>query len=404
MRTALFRTSLLVAAGSVAALANAIVPGTITSGWPWVAKIGGAGGNLNVSSVAVGDHWIITAKHVVSGQTQMQVLFDNGVHVLSDAIFPHPTDDVALVRFPQTLPGWYQIHWPQLALGTDLDIVGYGWTGTWNGTSWSYVQTYGTKRHGRNEYSTTLSGNLGGGIVGTFMVADFDGNGVDLYNDGGPITGESTLGGLDSGGGTFYIDGTTPKLAGVNVFVGAHGGPPAPQYGSVFGSLRLSDYRVWVDSIMPREVWPTMLHPTRGVLVSGNMASLNSSDNNRLTYRPGIVFSTALPPVEYEIMATSPTLNPTKLVFAIESSATSPNIHRTVQLYNYDTLQFENMGSVPSTTSDSVTEYTITSNPGRFVHVNGEVWARISAKAEGPVFAYPWQFAVDRAVWNIQMP
>jgi len=147
-----------------------------------------------------------------------------------------------------------------------------------------------------------------------------------------------------------------------------------------------------------------MLHPRRGVLVSGNMASLNSSDNDRLIYRPGIVFSTAFAPVEYDTMATSPTLNPMKLVFAIESSATSPNIHRTVQLYNYDTLQFETMGTVPSTLTDSVTEYTITSNPGRFVHVNGEVWARISAKANGAVFAYPWQFAVDRAVWNIQMP
>ena len=199
------------------------------------------------------------------------------------------------------------------------------------------------------------------------------------------------------------FDGTA-KLAGVNIFVGSAGGPNAPQYGSVFGSLRLSDYRVWVDSIMPREVWPTMLHPTRGVLVAGNMASLNSSDDNRLIYRPGIVFSSVQAPVEYDTMATSPTLNPTKIVFAIESSATSPNIHRTVQLYNYDTLQFETMSTVPSTTTDSVTEYTITSNPGRFVHSNGEVWARISAKAQGPVFAYPWQFAVDRAVWNIQMP
>ena len=400
MRPTLRALAALAACGTCA---YAIVPGTPTSDWPWVAKIGGFPGSYNVSSVAIGDHWIITARHVVSGQTQMQIEFANGFSAVSDAIFQHPTDDVALVRFPQTLPGWYQVHWPQLPIGSDLDIVGYGWTGTWNGTSWSYVQTYGTKRHGRNEYSTTLSGNLGGGIVGTFMVADFDGNGVDFYGDGGPLAGECTLGGLDSGGGTFFVDGT-PKLAGVNIFVGSAGGPNAPQYGSVFGSLRLSDYRVWVDSIMPREVWPTMLHPTRGVLVAGNMASLNSSDDNRLIYRPGIVFSSVQAPVEYDTMATSPTLNPTKIVFAIESSATSPNIHRTVQLYNYDTLQFETMSTVPSTTTDSVTEYTITSNPGRFVHSNGEVWARISAKAQGPVFAYPWQFAVDRAVWNIQMP
>jgi hypothetical protein len=393
----------LLAAPLLALPGHAILPGIPTSTYPWAAKIGPNPGSFNSSCSAIGDHWIITAKHVVAGNTQMQVHFDNGTHVVSDAIFPHPTDDLALVRFPQTLPGWYQVHWAQPAVGATMEIVGYGWSGTWNGTSWSFDNQYGTKRWARNRYTTTMSGNLGGGIVGTFMVADFDGNGVDFYGDGGPLTNEGTLGGLDSGGPAFIDDGTL-KVAGVHIFVGSAGGPQAPQYGSVFGSMRLSDYRTWIDTIMPRETWPTMLHPTRGILVSGNMASLNSSDDNRLVYRPGIVFATGQAPVEYDTMATSPTLNPTKIVFAIESSATSPNIHRTVQLYNYDTLQFETMGTSPSTTTDSVTEYTITSNPGRFVHSNGEVWARISAKAQGPVFAYPWQFAVDRAVWNIQMP
>src|SRR5687768_13652986 len=194
-----------VLAGSSGA-ALAILPGGGAGDWPWVAKIGPATGSLNTSSTAIGDHWIITARHVVAGNTQMQVHFDNGVHVLSDAIFQHPTDDVALVRFPQTLPGWYQVHWAQPLLQTQLEIVGYGWGGTWNGSTWAYDFIYGTKRHGRNRYSTTMSGNLGGGIVGTFMVADFDGNGVDWYQDGGPVTFESTLGGLDSGGAAFAVD------------------------------------------------------------------------------------------------------------------------------------------------------------------------------------------------------
>lgn len=394
------------AAGSSAA-AMAILPGGGTANWPWVAKIGPASGSFNASSTAIGDHWIITARHVVSGQGQMQVHFDNGTHVLSDAVFQHPTDDVALVRFPQTLPGWYQVHWTQPLLQAQLEIVGYGWGGIWNGTTWSYDFIYGTKRHGSNKYSATMSGNLGGGVVGTFMVADFDGNGVDTYADGGPIPLESTLGGLDSGGAAFALDpgDGTVKLAGVHIFVGGlTGGPSAPQYGSIFGSLRLSDYRVWVDSIMPREMWPTMLHPIRGVLVQGNLLSLRSSDNNRLVYRPGITFSSAQAPVEYDIMATSPTLTTNRLAFSIESSATSPAIQRTVQLYNYDTLQFETMSTVPSTTTDSVTEYVITSNPDRFIHVNGEVWARIMAKANGPVFVYPWSFSVDRAGWTVKMP
>jgi hypothetical protein len=385
--------------------AHAILPGTLTSDYHWVAKIGGFPGSFNVSSVAIGDHWIITAKHVVSGQSQMQIGFDNGFTAVSDAIFPHPTDDVALVRFPNVLPGWYQFHWTQLAHTTPFNIVGYGWSGTWNGTAWSYDNTYGTKRVGSNVYSTTFSGNLGGGIVGTFMVADFDGNGVDSFGDGGPVAGESTLGGLDSGGGAFIMSGGVPRLVGVNVFVGGlTGGPNAPQYGSIFGCLRISDYRTWVDSIMPREVWPTMFHHVRGIQTGGNMASLNVSDDNRVVYRPGITFTTSQNPIEWDVMSTSPTLNPTELKFAVESSASSANIRQQVQLWDYDANAWVPMTPSQCTTTDSVQEFTITTNPGRFVAANGEVWSRIGAKANGPVFVYPYTFSVDRATWHIKMP
>jgi hypothetical protein len=246
---------------------------------------------------------------------------------------------------------------------------------------------------------------LGGGIVGTFMVADFDGNGVDSFGDGGPVAGESTLGGLDSGGGAFIMSGGVPRLVGVNIFVGGlTGGPNAPQYGSIFGCLRISDYRTWVDSIMPREVWPTMFHPVRGIQTGGNLASLNVSDDNRVVYRPGITFTTSQNPIEWDVMSTSPTLNPTELKFAVESSASSANIRQQVQLWDYDANAWVPMTPSQCTTTDSVQEFTITTNPGRFVAANGEVWSRIGAKANGPVFVYPYTFSVDRATWHIKMP
>ena len=393
----------LFAAGAVltAGSAWAILPGLTTSQYPWVAKIQveGAGNPLGTCT-AIGDHWIVTAKHVAGGQTAVRIIFDNGMEFVSDAIYAHPTDDLAIVHFPNVLPGWNEVQWVAPVVGQLMDIVGYGWSGTWNGSQWAYEMTYGTKRVGRNRFTQLMEGNFGGGIVGSFLVADFDGNGVDWFVDGGPITNEGTLGGFDSGGAAF-IDG---KLAGVHIFVGSAGGPNAPQYGSIFGSQRLSGYRTWIESNMPREIRPTMLHHNRGVLVSGDMASLLASDDNRLVYRPGATFTTQQKPVEWDVMATSPTLNTTSLTFSIESRASSASVQQTVQLYNYDTLQFETMTPSQATIGDSVKEYTITSNAGRFIHSNGEVWARISAKSNGPVVSYPWSFSVDRTSWHIKMP
>lgn len=388
-----------------AASASAIVPGVETMLWPNVAKIGPSSSSPNATATAIGDHWVITAGHVAGSNTQVQFVLDDGTRFDSIAIHKHPTDDIALIQFAETLPGWQQVHWDQPPIGSLMEIIGYGRTGTLNGTTWSFVTGYGVKRRGRNVYSTTFAGNLGGGIVGTFMVGDFDGNGIDTFGDGGPVSDECTYGAGDSGGAVLIQQGGVWKLAGINDFIGAvSGGPPPPQWGSIFGAVRISDYRAWVETFMPREVVPTTLTPIRGNLQSGNLQSLYFSDNNRLAYRPGVTLSTSQSPVEFEIRATSPTLSTSQLAFAYEGHATGTAIFTKIELLNQVTGLYEMISNGPSTTGDSVIETVITSNPNRFIHQStGEVRARISAKANGPVLLFPWSHRVDRAVWNIKM-
>ncbi|MDQ2985678.1 MAG: trypsin-like serine protease [Armatimonadota bacterium] len=387
------------------AAAQAIVPGVLTTQWPWVAKIGPSTSNLNTTATAVGDHWVLTARHVVSGNPQMQFVLDNGTRYDSVAIFPHPTDDIALVQFAESFPGWYRLHFNQPAQGSLMEIVGYGRTGTFNGSTWAWVVEYGNKRRGRNTYSTTMVLTTGQ-ILGTYMVADFDGNGVDTYGDGGPVTDEATFGAGDSGGPALIQESGEWKVAGVNVFIGAvQGGPNAPQYGSILGSARVSTYRPWIDSIMPREVRPTTLTPVRWNLVNGNLASLFMPDDNRITAQPAIVFTTAQAPVEFIISATSPTLTTTRLAFAYEGSASSSGIHAKIELFNFSSGAYETVSNQACTTADSIIETVITSNPDRFIQDNtGEVRTRISARAMAPVFSLPWNYRVDRAVWNIKIP
>jgi hypothetical protein len=384
------------------------VPGIETNLWPWIAKIGPNPGDLNTGCVAIGDHWIVTARHVVAGSTQMQVHFDNGTHVLSTAIYPHPTDDIALVEFSQPLPGWYEPLWNPPTNGALIEIVGYGYNGSFSGGTWTWNGPYGTKRRGRNSKSQTFTGDVGGGIVGTFMLADFDSGQAaqNVFGDNLGVAEESTIAPFDSGTGAMIQEGGVWKVGGVNSWVGGvGGGPQPPQYGSIFGIVQLSAYRTWVDGIMPREVRPTGLTPIRGNIVGGNLGSLFYPENVRLVINPGVVFSSSQQPVEFEITATAPAATTPRLAFAYEGHASSANIVTRIELYNYALGQFEVVSNANSTILDSVIETVITANPSRFINSsNLQVRARISARAGGPVFSNPWALRVDRAVWNIRMP
>jgi len=390
---------------AASATAFAIVPGVETTLWPNVAKIGPASTSPNATATAIGDHWVITAGHVAGANTQLQFVLDDGRRFDSSAIHKHPTDDIALIEFSETLPSWQQVHWDQPATGSLMEMIGYGRTGTLNGTTWSFVTGYGVKRRGRNVYSTTFSGNLGGGIVGTFMVGDFDGNGIDSFGDGPEVADECTYGTGDSGGAVLIQQGGVWKLAGINDFIGSvQGGPNPPQWGSIFGAVRISDYRTWIETFMPREVVPTSLTPIRGNLQTGRLSSLFFSDDDRLVYRPGATLSTSQSPVEFEVGGTSPALSTSQLAFAYEGHATGTSIVTKIELLNQVTGLYEVVSNGASTTGDSVIETVITSNPNRFIDATtGEMRARISAKAVAPVLGFPWSHRVDRAVWNVKM-
>lgn len=395
--------SLLIAAASVCGLA--IVPGQETTDFPWTGKIGPLTG-FNTGATCVGDHWLITAGHVVFGQTQMRFRLDDGRTYDSIAIFHHPTDDIALVEVAETFPGWYDIYWSTNQIGKTLEMVGYGVTGTFDGTRWQYSGEYGTKRRGRNRVATTQMVQFMGDppINGDFMICDFDGGGIDQLGEGGPLENEATLGGLDSGSPSFILDGGVLKVAGVHSWVGSvTGGPQPPQYGSVFGDVRLSTYRSWYDSIVPAEVLPATMSLFRGSIVSGNLASLFRSEDNRLVLRPGAVFSSSERPIQLILEGVSPVTSTTELRFAFEGSATAATIEKRIELFNFSTGQYQVFNTSNSTTTDSVTEIIVTANPSQYIQAGtGAVRARISGRALTPQFQYPWLFRIDRAVWNIK--
>ena len=120
-----------------------------------------------------------------------------------------------------------------------------------------------------------------------------------------------------------------------------------------------------------------------------------------MTVRPGITFSSQQAPVEIVVSATSPVVAPLSLEFWIEARGTAPAIAQSVEMFNFDSSEYEPAGTAQLTVTDNVVSIQIDENPGRFVAANGEVRTRLRYRATGPVFAYPWESRIDHVQWFV---
>ena len=140
----------------------------------------------------------------------------------------------------------------------------------------------------------------------------------------------------------------------------------------------------------------------RGILLSGDINDLFSSEDSRLVMRPGVVLSSSEAPVQLIIDGTAIGGSMSQLVFSVESQANQANIQQTVALYNYLTNQYESIDQRIVSLNDSIARLTTSSNPGRFVDTTtNAMQAKVSYKAGGPILSYPWQVRIDQTAWQI---
>jgi len=138
----------------------------------------------------------------------------------------------------------------------------------------------------------------------------------------------------------------------------------------------------------------------RGSVISGNLASLQTSDADRLVMRPGAVFSNAEPPIQIILNATAPTSSPSGFSFHLESNASIGNAEQKISLYNYVTGAYEELDYRLATASDDTVNVNVTSDASRFIQpLTMAMRARVSYRALGPVFLYPWLSRIDKAWW-----
>lgn len=128
--------------------------------------------------------------------------------------------------------------------------------------------------------------------------------------------------------------------------------------------------------------------------------SLISSDNNRMVVAPLGSTSTSKAIARIEFSAASPTFVPTELKFKVESSLTAGAAQQSIELFNYDTQQFQTMDTRPASPVDTAVEVDIVSNVSRFIDpVTKAIRARFTF-TQAAVSA-KWKMQVDQGLWTI---
>ncbi len=383
---------------------RAIVPDLPTSNWPYAGQFGTA--TQKWSGVAIGDRWVLTARHVAfMGDTEGRFVMDGGPEYASIRVYRHPTDDLAVIEFPNPLPGWYPIYTGSSEIGMVGEVIGYGITGEIVGGEYQYTGNGGTKRAGRNRLSLSQFVQFTE-IQGVFLICDFDGSGRDTFGDGGPVMNECTLGSGDSGGPTLVNDGGVWKVAGVHSWVGnVTGGPTAPRHGSVFGDIQVSNYAAWINSIVPQRVTPTILNVNPGIIVGGDVGSLAFSDNVRVRIREVPPLALGAPSVRAVIDGVSPILAPGTLTFRIETSTSAvpaSSLLQRIEMRNFQTGVWELVDQRSTTSGDNMIVITPAGSASRFVEpITGVVRSRASWFDPGTLFSFGWEVRIDMAIWEV---
>jgi hypothetical protein len=141
-----------------------------------------------------------------------------------------------------------------------------------------------------------------------------------------------------------------------------------------------------------------------GEYVSGDLASLLASDDDRLHVNQRLATSLTLPVAGIEIFGETATAAPSRITVLVETSASSlPNLPpQVVSLYNHDADAWEILDERLATLTDAALEITIDDDAQRFVGpATAEIRMRVTWFDPGDVISTSWITRTDQAIWHV---
>ncbi len=140
---------------------------------------------------------------------------------------------------------------------------------------------------------------------------------------------------------------------------------------------------------------------SRGTLISGGLAQLRRSDDDRLIVRPGMTVNGNEAPVQIVLGGRSPFPEPCFLKVLLEASVSIVGLQQSVSLYDYFLERWIPVNSRDATLEDSQIVVNVGDRGHYFEPGTGAIQARLSFRPVGPLQTYLWVAGSNQFQWLI---
>ena len=138
---------------------------------------------------------------------------------------------------------------------------------------------------------------------------------------------------------------------------------------------------------------PEPRNVTKGI--DASLEHFSNSDDQSARYNPGFVLNDQEAPVWLIFDARAPVAN----TFILESNAGTPGLQFTVDVFNWSTQKFQQIGfQDESFATDVVSSFEF--DPSDRIGSLGEVRARVGWRKIGFTINFPWEVRIDQAGWT----
>ena len=151
-------------------------------------------------------------------------------------------------------------------------------------------------------------------------------------------------------------------------------------------------------------VTATSFNTFRGVLLSGDLSDVTASDDGYLQHQPGFTLNSSEAPVWLSFDSVFSNDHPNGLDVAIESSANTPSLTQTTEMFNWNTEQYDQIDErQASFNSDVVISLDASSLASDYVQDGtGAVSTRVGWRQTGFTLLSPWTISVDQVQWTAE--